>query len=106
MNLPDADGFDQFWAAYPRRQAKKDARRAWHILQPSPELVATIVQHVTVRRETRAWREGFIPLPATFLRGERWEDELPVENEPRPLGALSSRLALMVGRTRNTGEVN
>ena len=106
MSLHEPDGFDAFWAAYPRRQAKKDARKAWRVLKPSHELVATIVQHLIVRRETRAWREGFIPLPATFIRGERWEDELPVEDELRPLGALSSRLALMVGRTRNTGDVN
>jgi hypothetical protein len=74
------DSFQTFWESYPLRHAKKDARKAWMQLNPSDELVAQIVEHVTLRMKTRQWREGYIPLPATFIRGERWEDELTRED--------------------------
>lgn len=74
----EPDAFDRFWACYPRREARKDALKAWSHLNPSPTLVSTILQHVLLRSKTKQWRDDkrFIPLPATFLRGERWEDEI------------------------------
>jgi len=68
-------GFDRFWVAYPRRQAKREAWKAWCALKPSPDLVETIVRSVDAHRAQ--WDDPrFIPLPATFLRGERWLDEI------------------------------
>ena len=101
MSTLSPEGFNEFWTAYPRRQAKKDALKAWRALKPSVELVAMIVQHIIQRQHTRQWREGFIPLPATFLRGERWEDELLDESRlAPPLGKVSERMAAMVRRAR------
>lgn len=69
--------FDDFWRAYPRRQAKKDALKAWRTVDPRA--------HGKILAAIRAWcqcddwrRDGgrYIPFPATWLRGERWEDEL------------------------------
>lgn len=70
------DSFSRFWEVYPRRQARKDALRAWAQLNPDDALVEQIIDHILLRVKSRQWREGFIPLPATFIRGERWEDEL------------------------------
>lgn len=72
--------WEKFWSAYPVKHAKKDARKAWAQLRPSAALVDRIVAHLLLRVKSRQWREGFIPLPATFLRGERWEDELTQED--------------------------
>ncbi len=69
-------GFDDFWAVYPNRKAKKDALKAWTKLNPSQELIQTIIECVEVYAKTKQWRQGYIPLPATFIRGERWDDEL------------------------------
>lgn len=76
----EPESFDVFWAAYPLKHAKKDARKAWGQLSPSPGLVVRICEHLALRVKTRQWREGYIPLPATFIRGERWEDELTRED--------------------------
>ena len=77
---PDTESFDHFWACYPLKHAKKDARKAWAQLHPDDALVQRICEHLALRVKTRQWREGYIPLPATFLRGERWEDELTQED--------------------------
>jgi hypothetical protein len=72
------DSFDTFWAVYPRRQAKADARKAWERLNPSPDLLAKILAALDWQTQSQAWlkEDGqFVPLPATWIRGERWEDE-------------------------------
>ena len=40
---PEADGFAVFWAAYPRKDKKKEALSVWDKLKPSAELQATIL---------------------------------------------------------------
>lgn len=68
--------FDDFWQAYPRRVAKADARKAWDKLKPSPELEAQILAALEWQRQV--WDDPkYTPYPATYLRGERWEDEVP-----------------------------
>lgn len=72
--------FDLFWKAYPRHVAKQNAIRAFAKLNPSEDLFQTILKDIEARKETDAWsKEGgqFIPHPATYLNGRRWEDEMP-----------------------------
>ena len=70
-------GFDRFWAVYPRRVGKQDALKAWGQLNPDDDLVELIVAGVERWKRSEQWTkdEGrFIPYPATFLRGERWNE--------------------------------
>lgn len=76
--IPPPNGFVDFWAAYPRKQAKMDAIKAWKKLAPSPDLVARIVASVQRSCDSPDWRKDggqYIPYPATYLNGRRWEDE-------------------------------
>jgi len=71
------DGFDAFWALYPRRVEKKDARKVWLRLKDADKLcvMEALPLHVAFwEREKTAVK--FIPHPATWLNGRRWEDEL------------------------------
>ena len=68
-------GFDVFWAAYPRHDAKLPALKEWRKLKPDAELQAKILESLTWQKETRQWREGFIPHGRTFLSQRRFEDE-------------------------------
>jgi hypothetical protein len=70
--------FDDFWAIYPRKVAKKDARKAWASLG-NGQMEAAIDALPLQARHWQALGTGveFIPYPASWLRGERWEDELP-----------------------------
>lgn len=83
----DPDGFANFWASYPKKEAKKDAYKAWSKLRPSPELQAQMLTALSWQREQRDWtKDGgtFVPLPASWIRGERWTDE-------RRLGVTETR---------------
>lgn len=79
--------FAAFWDVYPRRDAKQDAIKAWKALKPSDELCETIKADIRQRLdEGGAWYKSerrFILLPATYLRGRRWEDE-PSTTTPQP----------------------
>ena len=74
----EPDTFADFWCLYPRHEAKKDARRAWAKI-PAAQHVLILTALVDWRPVWRDKDVQFICLPATYLRGERWEDELPPE---------------------------
>jgi hypothetical protein len=75
--------FHEFWALYPRRQAKADAVRAWAQLKPDAMLRARIANDL--RRRTWPTERKYIPLPASYLRGYRWLDEDEAgKNSPAP----------------------
>lgn len=70
--------FPTFWAAYPRKVARKAAERAWAKLRPAPALVQTILSDLERRKASEQWtkqRGQFVPYPASYLNGARWEDE-------------------------------
>jgi hypothetical protein len=99
FSLDDPADFDRFWAAYPRHDAKQDAKRAWSQIRPDAALVARILADL----ETRRWptEKKYIPLPATYLRGGRYDDETgptggagpdPPANRWRPSQATGGRI--------------
>ncbi|MBP8282390.1 MAG: hypothetical protein KAX46_00495 [Chromatiaceae bacterium] len=74
----DWPGFDEFWAAYPRGDAKKATRALWNKLRLPPETVATILADIHFRLSQHdGWQnKRFIPHPSTYLNGERWQDSI------------------------------
>lgn len=70
--------FDLFWATYPpkRKVDKPAAERAWMKINPDDQLTAVILSGVISHAQGAQWRKGvqWIPHPATFLNGERWND--------------------------------
>jgi len=74
MNLDDP--FDVFWSKFPRHEGKKAARRVFSKLKPEDKLLAIKdceSRYIGIEKQ-------YIPHPATYLNGERWEDD-PI---PRP----------------------
>lgn len=77
---PDgADLFAEFWAAYPRKVGRAAAEKAW------PKAIKTLEPDRLIKAAgywaglwTNARTEKqFIPHPATWLNGKRWDDEPP-----------------------------
>ena len=80
--LAEKTGFDLFWSNFPRKIGKGAAELAWKKLKPDGPLQARIVQAVKAQCKSEQWRRDggqFIPHPATWLNGKRYEDELEVK---------------------------
>jgi hypothetical protein len=68
--------FDTFWAVYPRHTAKQDAKRAFLKVSPDDALLETMLTAIQRQKQTDQWSDPrYIPHPATWLNGRRWEDE-------------------------------
>lgn len=67
-------GFDEFWSAYPKKEAKPTALRAFAKVKVPLEV---LLSAIAKQRVSEKWvKDGgqYIPMPATWLNGERWND--------------------------------
>ena len=67
--------FLEFWNLYPKKKKKKEALNAW--LKASPP-IQLVLNAIAWQKQQRDWvkEDGkFIPHPATYINGNRWEDE-------------------------------
>lgn len=80
----DADGaFAEWWALYPRKVGKADARRAWAKAVKASSEQAVLDGLKGQLAGLKASEERFRPHPATWLRQGRWEDErTPAADQP------------------------
>ena len=74
--------FARFWSVYPKKVAKGDAQRAWSAAWKSGAIsdanLDAVLAAVRSSSSSKEWTEDggkFIPYPATWIRGRRWEDE-------------------------------
>lgn len=81
----DLEGFDAFYAAYPRHEGKAAALKAWNKLAPDVVLQEQMGKALEVQKQSQQWRKDcgqYIPMPATWLNGKRWEDEVQTQTQP------------------------
>jgi hypothetical protein len=74
--------FPIFWAAYPRKEGKAPAEKAFNKLKPSMAMLDVMLSAIKVQSQSERWRkEGgqFIPMPTTWLNQRRWEDQAQIE---------------------------
>lgn len=67
--------FLAFWAAYPRKENKAEAWKAWNKLRPPPDLCDEIMTGLTHWQQSRQWTEGIYQHASTWLNRRQWEDE-------------------------------
>jgi Helix-turn-helix domain len=69
--------FDEFWAAYPRKQDKAKARKAWNARSLDLE-ADKIIEDILMRsaKDVQWQNKEYIPLASTYINGERWNDEV------------------------------
>lgn len=86
----EAQHFEAFWQAYPRKTNKAGCQRSWVARDLDAEAVA-ILAHVTRMADSHDWTKEdgkYRPMPATYLNQRRWEGD-EVDADPFGLeGAL------------------
>ena len=83
--------FEQFWSTYPsgpRKVDKKGCAKKWAELKldEKVQLVVANVQWHT--KNNPQWRDGFVPMPKTYLNQARWDDGLFETRKPLAPGAF------------------
>lgn len=80
VDKPDPmEGFAEFWLQYPKKKSKHDAEKAWAKLKPNAELRSLMTASLAAQVKSPDWtkdRGQYVPLPATWLNGKRWADEI------------------------------
>ncbi|WP_191334909.1 hypothetical protein [Amycolatopsis acidiphila] len=94
-SAPDgSDLFSEFWDAYPRKAGKAAARKAWPKAVKAMKATEDATSAERLVAAARYWaglweradiETQYIPHPATWLNGKRWDDEPP----PPKLRAVS-----------------
>lgn len=79
------EAFSRFWGLHPRKVGKKDAEHAWRKIPPAEHEAIFAGLHRAIGSVDWARDDGaFIPHPATWLNGRRWEDEYRPANPASP----------------------
>lgn len=71
------DDFENFWAQYPNKKGKANARKEF--LKLPREILPTILAGLEAYKKTDQWTKDdgkFIPFGSTFIHQKRWEDEV------------------------------
>lgn len=71
--------FDEFWTAYPKKQNKPDAKKAWQQTIDVRPSLSILISAIVNQSKSKGWMEGYVPLPGSWLRGHRWADEMEVK---------------------------
>lgn len=86
--------FDLFWTAYPRKTGKQNALKVWTKAKFGQDTLDAILTALLWQTKHDDWtRENgrYIPMPETYLRGERWKDE-PQTAGKAPSSPVDARL--------------
>lgn len=70
--------FEKFWTAYPKHEAEKLCRQWWAKHTPDDVLLGVMLAKIEQAKQTQKWNDQggkYIPMPLTWLNGERWKDE-------------------------------
>lgn len=77
------DGFDVFYKSYPRKVGKAAAAKVFAKVKANA-ILDNILADIKRRMESGDWSTDklqFIPHPATYLNGKRWEDETVADTD-------------------------
>ena len=71
--------FEEWYAGYPRKVNRGQAEKAWEKISPDALLAARMIQAVEKQKRLHDWQKDggvYIPHPASWLNGKRWEDDI------------------------------
>jgi len=101
--------FAKAWEAYPKKEALGLARHAWNQLRQNGQLPSLSDLLTAIKRFsfTGSWQREhgrYIPQMSNFLRGQRWLDALPPEEEQAVRQRLETAQAALARKREQEAE--
>jgi uncharacterized protein YdaU (DUF1376 family) len=81
LRIPADSGFEQFWAAFPKRKNRGRAEKTWAKIKPNAELVAVMLSAIASAKAGADWKKDggqYVPYPETWLNAKGWQDDVSV----------------------------
>lgn len=98
------ESFDAWWSLYPKKVARAEAKKAWSRMSDADRAAAMEALPAHVRYWDAVGTERhYMPHPATWLNGRRWEDELEMPEVAAKLVAWWSTDAGILAKGREVG---
>jgi len=91
--LPSGDGFDEFWAAYPRKHGLEKAQAEWSKITSDVDIIIDVAADWAAHYRAHGTNAKWIPEPANWLRGRRWLEDLPLIHGDAKGAAISKSKA-------------
>jgi len=85
VKSPYSKLFLSWWEAYPRKESKGDAWKAWEVLRKArqlPDESLLAAETIGYANKVRGDDPKFVKLPAGWLRDRKWEDEKQNASSP------------------------
>ena len=79
--------FERFWKAYPRGEAKAEARYEWDELRPDRKLMYAMSAALERQKKSAEWLRDngrAVPYACRWLKNLRWDDEMKDAPAPEP----------------------
>lgn len=100
--------FVSFWSAYPRKEKKDAAYRAWKKIKAPAATLDLILLALSWQAISDKWTKDngqYIPHAATYLNGGCWKDEPPKPAEPEPDTPTAEDAELAAKRLKRLAEL-
>ncbi|WP_105419210.1 hypothetical protein [Neorhizobium sp. T25_27] len=74
----EGDGFSEFWKVWPRKHGIKKARAEWEKILTDVDIIIEVAGDWAAHYKKHGVDKKWIPEPANWLKGERWQEDLPL----------------------------
>jgi len=85
------EDFNAWWKLYPKKQNKGAARKAYQSALGKASAEDLMLGLKAYLELSESYRKGFVPLPTSWLNGERWCDEYEGSSTARLDEAIAAR---------------
>lgn len=75
--LTSENMFEIFWNTYNQKVNRKRCVELWKRINPDERLFRQMMKAIADWEQSDRWKRGYKPDPDTWLRNERWNDEVP-----------------------------
>ena len=98
--------FEEFWKAYPKKVGKGNAIKSWGKIKAPKEILELIKNALAWQTKTEQWAKDngqYIPMPSTYLNGQRWLDESTEKGYQRETPQIKDSIGLTPMQMRERG---
>lgn len=84
--MAQEEEFNAWYAAYPKQTDRHEAERQWLAIRSNRPNLETLIDTLETQKQSAQWTRDdgrYVPSPAAYLSGHKWEDKLPAGKKPK-----------------------